>query len=126
MSEQAEFDFELAPAAEKFIRRMMRLAPNPETAFRMKVTPGGCSGYAVEFDMTDQPVANEVVLEHAGMRLSFDRKTLLLLNGGVVDFIETLSHTGFVVTVPGGSTESCSSVSKLVPVQMLSGKPTSK
>ena len=50
MSEQAEFNIELTQAAEKFIRRMMRFAAGPEAVFRLKVTPGGCSGYAVEFD----------------------------------------------------------------------------
>jgi len=94
--------------------------------FRINVTPGGCSGYGVEFDLTDKPVANEVVWEHAGMRLASDPKTLLLLNGGAVDFIDTFSHTGFVVNIPGSNTDSCSSVPKLVSVQMLTGKPISE
>jgi iron-sulfur cluster assembly accessory protein len=126
MSEQAEFNIELTQAAEKFIRRMMRFAAGPEAVFRLKVTPGGCSGYAVEFDLAESPGANEVVWERAGLRLSFDHGTCLLLNGGKVDFIESLSHAGFVVTTPGKSAECCSPASNLVSVELLTGKMMSR
>jgi iron-sulfur cluster assembly accessory protein len=126
MIDQAEFNVELTPAAEKFIRRMMRFTANQEAVFRLKVTPGGCSGFAVEFDLADKPGANEVVWEHSGLRLAFDQKTRLLLNGGVVDFIESLSSTGFAVTIPGVSSECCSPTSGLVSVEQLAGKTMSR
>jgi iron-sulfur cluster assembly accessory protein len=126
MSEQTEFNLELTQVAENSIRRMMRFASGPEAVFRLKVTPGGCTGHAVEFDLAVSPGANEVVWARAGLRLSFDKGTFLLLNGGKVDFIESRSHTGFVVTILEMSAKCCSPDSKMVSIELLTGKPMSR
>ena len=39
----------VTPAAEKFIRRMVRFSEHPEGGFRLTVSAGGCSGYNSEF-----------------------------------------------------------------------------
>ena len=110
---------ELTPAAEKFIRRMVRCASNSNSGFRLKVRPGGCSGLAVEFDLANEPAKNEIVWTHSGLRIFLDSASCLLLNGSTVDFIDSRSLTGFVITTPGGTAQSCSPASTLVPVDML-------
>jgi iron-sulfur cluster assembly accessory protein len=110
---------ELTPAAEKFIRRMMRFSVDAKTGFRLKVRPGGCSGLAVEFDLGAEPQLGEVIWEHANLRIFLDCVSSLLLNHAVVDFIDSRSLTGFVVTTPGGSARACSPASTLVPVDAL-------
>jgi len=117
MSETRPISMELTPSAEKFIRRMMRCAPN--SGFRLKVGPGGCSGLAVEFDLAAEPGANEVVWTHSEMRIFLDSTSCLLLNESVVDFIDNRSHTGFVVTTPGRAAQACAPASTLVPVDAL-------
>ncbi len=111
---------EVTPAAEKFIRRMMRCSGGPTSGFRLKVRPGGCSGPAVEFDLADKPGKDEIVWEQAGLRLFLDSASCLLVNGAILNFIETRSMTGFVVTGPGGAAQSCSSSSStFLPVDVL-------
>ena len=110
---------ELTPAAEKFIRRMMRFNADAKAGFRLKVRPGGCSGLAVGFDLAAEPALDEVVWEHAKLRIFLDRASCLLLNESVVDFIDSRSLTGFVVTTPGGTVQACSPASTLVPVEAL-------
>ena len=119
MTQVNPFTMELTPAAEKFIRRMMRFNVNATAGFRLKVRPGGCSGLAVEFDLAPEPALDEVVWGNGKLRIFLDRASCLLLNEAVVDFIDSRSLTGFVVTTPGGTVQACSPASTLVPVEAL-------
>jgi Fe-S cluster assembly iron-binding protein IscA len=73
----------------------------------------------VEFDLADEPAKDEIVWAHSGLRIFLDSVSCLLLNGATVDFIDSRSLTGFVVTTPGGTAQSCSPASALIPAQML-------
>ncbi|MGA2890603.1 MAG: hypothetical protein ABSE51_21420 [Terracidiphilus sp.] len=119
MSETKQISTELTPAAEKFIRRMMRCGTGSFSGFRLKVRPGGCSGLAVEFDLAAEPEINEIVWTHSALRIFLDSASCLLLNGATVDFIDSRSLTGFVITTPGGTAHACAPVSTLVPVDAL-------
>ena len=109
----------LTAAAEKFIRRVLRFGAGPEAGLKLKVTPGGCSGLAVEFDVAHAPSLSEVVWEPAGLRIFVDRGSLLFLNGATVDFSESVSQTGLMVTAAGATGRSSSQSSAFVPVTML-------
>jgi iron-sulfur cluster assembly accessory protein len=122
MTDQDELNLSLTPSARSFIARMMRFASGAEAAFRMSVRPGGCSGYSVTFDLAERPQADEVLWQQGDLRLCFDRKSVQILRGAVVDFMEDRSHTGFAVSAPGGSGAACSSSSTLIPVALLAGK----
>jgi iron-sulfur cluster assembly accessory protein len=98
MSGMAESKTALTPAADKFIRRMLRFAAKTTTGFRLKVRPGGCSGFAIEFDLAAEPASSEKVWEHEGLRIFLDRESRVLLDGATLDFQEGLSQTGFVIT----------------------------
>jgi len=98
----------LTPAAEKFIRRMLRFSTGPQAGFRLSVTPGGCSGYAAEFDVEQAPKAGSIVWEQNGVRIHLDARSATLLEGATINFVESLAHTGFVFAVPGASESACS------------------
>lgn len=109
----------LTVAAEQFIRRMMRFAPGTAAGFRMKVTPGGCSGFSVTFDLASKLEPDEMLWTPRDLRIFLDRGSSLLLDGAEVDFIETRSHTGFTVTNKGAAGPTCSQASTLVPIESL-------
>jgi len=110
---------ELRPAAEKFIRRMLRCGTGTNPGFRLKVRPGGCSGLAVEFDLAAEPEVNEVVWTHLDLRIFSDSVSCMLLDGATVDFIDSRSLTGFVITAPEKTAHACEPASTLVPVDTL-------
>lgn len=112
-------NMELTPAAEKFIRRVVRFAGNSNSGFKLKVRPGGCSGLAVEFDLANEPAKGEIVWTHSGLSIFLDSASCLLLNGSIVDFIDSHSLTGFVIATTGGSAQSFSPASTLIPTDML-------
>jgi Fe-S cluster assembly iron-binding protein IscA len=69
---------------------------------------------AVEFDLVAKPLTDEIVWDYAELHFFLDSVSLQLLNGSVVDFIDSRSHTGFVVTTLGEAAKTCSSAPQMV------------
>lgn len=98
----------MTPAAEKFIRRMLRFGGGPESGFRLAVTPGGCSGLAAEFDVEPTPRPGDGVVEINGLRLFLPPESRLLLEGVTIDFADSPTQSGFVFHDPKSTGASCS------------------
>jgi iron-sulfur cluster assembly accessory protein len=125
MTQPTEMRAQLTPEAKAFIRRMCRFAVGPQAGFQLKVSPGGCSGFATAFDLVPKPEAGDFVWECEGLRIFLGPDSRKILEGATVDFSETLSHTGFVITTKGPAPGACVPLSKLVSIESLvSGQPS--
>lgn len=99
----------ITPAAEKFIRRMVRFSAAPDGGFRLMVTAGGCSGLAAEFDVENTPRTGDAVVEVNGIKLFLPAESRLLLDGVTVDFADTPLESGLVFRNPKSTGSSCGS-----------------
>ena len=99
----------VTPAAEKFMRRMVRFSEHPGGGFRLSVAPGGCSGYTSEFTVEPAPRGGDSELAVNGMRLFLPAESRLLLDGVTIDFTETPLQSGLTFTNPNALPHSCSS-----------------
>lgn len=99
----------VTPAAEKFMRRMVRFSAHPTGGFRLSVAPGGCSGYSSEFSVEAAPKANDAELAVNGLRVFLPAESRLLLNGVTVDFTETPVQSGLTFVNPNAAAHSCAS-----------------
>jgi iron-sulfur cluster assembly protein len=99
----------ITPAAEKFIRRMLRFGGALGSGFRLAVSPGGCSGFAADFSIQSEPQAGETVFEYNGMKLFLPAETCLLLQGVTMDFADTPTESGLIFRDPKGSFCACGS-----------------
>lgn len=108
-------DVSITPAAEKFIKRMLRLGGAEGSGFRLVVTAGGCSGLAGDFSIEAQPRAGDVVVEHNGMTFFLPAESRMLLNGVTIDFADTPTQTGLVFHDPKASACGCSSKEAALP-----------
>ena len=84
----------------------------PEKIYlRMRVVGGGCSGFQHKLDL--DPVVNEKldeVFEFHGVPVVVDKRSLMYLDGAVVDFHDDLNRRGFSITNPSAkSTCGCGS-----------------
>lgn len=93
--------FELTPAAERFMRRMLRFSATPTSAFRLRVRPSGSAGFSSEYDIEEPAPDSAELLVICGVRMLVDFRTQGLLAGATVDFSDTLAHSGFVFRLPG-------------------------
>ena len=99
----------VTPAAEKFMRRMVRFSEHPQGGFRLSVAPGGCSGYASEFTVEAAPKGNDSELTVNGLRVFLPAESRLLLDGVTVDFTDTPVQSGLTFVNPNAAAHSCSS-----------------
>ena len=73
-----------------------------DKGLRIRVVPGGCSGYS--YDMVfDDAAEGDNVFEHEGVKLLVDAESLPLLNGAEIDFEEQLGQEGFKIKNPNAS-----------------------
>jgi len=100
-------NFTITPAAQKFIRMMIRADGTAGSGFRLAVSPGGCSGLAADISVVGTPSAGDAVVERDGVRLFLPAESRLLLEGVTIDFADTATQTGLVFHDP--KQVSCSS-----------------
>ncbi len=98
----------VTPAAEKFMRRMVRFSSHPEGGFRLTVTPGGCSGYSSSFSVEPAPAGGDAELVVNGLRVFLPAESRLLLDGVTVDFSETPTQSGLSFINPNAAACGCS------------------
>jgi iron-sulfur cluster assembly protein len=99
----------ITPAAEKFIRRMVRFSETPAGGMRLVVTPGGCSGYSAEFTVEAQAMAGDSEMPVADTRLFLPAESRIVLEGLIMDFADTPTKSGLTFTNPNVASCACSS-----------------
>lgn len=57
---------------------------------RVRVLPGGCSGYQYALDVEDSPTQSDKVIESNGLKLFVDSFSLQLLDGVEIDYVSTV------------------------------------
>jgi iron-sulfur cluster assembly accessory protein len=100
-------NFTMTPAAQKFMRMMLRIDGTAGSGFRLAVSPGGCSGLAADISVIGAPRPGDAVVEQDGVRLFLPAESRLLLDGVTIDFADTATQTGLVFHDP--KQVSCSS-----------------
>ncbi len=97
----------LTDKAVSEVRRIMESNSIPENyGLRIGVKGGGCSGlsYSLGFDAAERD--GDKVLDHEGIRIFVDGKSLFYLMGTVLDYTDGLSGRGFVFNNPQ-ATKTC-------------------
>lgn len=84
-------------------------APDPNGAtkgVRISVKDGGCNGYEYGIDITSKPQPDDLVIEQGKVLLYVDAKSVPLLKGVVIDFVDGVMESGFKFTNPN-ATDNC-------------------
>ena len=97
----------MTDAAAKQIRKMLTKRGAGETALRVGVKAGGCSGFEYTFGWEQSSRATDVTVTGAeGATILIDPKSLRLLEGSVIDYDTSLLGQGFTVRNPN-ATSTC-------------------
>jgi len=64
------------------------------------VYSGGCSGFRYGMMIEDSPTEDDRLLEANGVRVYVDGKSVDLLKGSEIDYVDTLMGAGFTVNNP--------------------------
>lgn len=66
-----------------------------EAGLRISVVGGGCSGFQYQMTLDKEANVDDKVIEQDGLRVYVDSRSLLYLTGTKVDYVESLSGSGF-------------------------------
>jgi iron-sulfur cluster assembly accessory protein len=92
----------LTPAAARRVGWIAERQGKP-AILRLSVEGGGCSGFQYKFDLAETTEADDCVSETDGVRLVVDPVSLGLVEGSVVDFVESLGGAAFKVDNPNAT-----------------------
>jgi len=96
---------QISETAARQIRTLMAKQGLDEGGLRVGVKGGGCSGLSYTFSWEKQPRLGDEVFDGPNeSRIFVDRKSLLYLNGTVLDYDTSLMSKGFVFNNPNAKT----------------------
>jgi iron-sulfur cluster assembly accessory protein len=90
----------LSDAAATKLRELTKEETNPDIGLRVYVYSGGCSGYRYGMMLEDQPTPDDRVLHSNGLKVYVDDKSVPLITGSEIDYVDTLMGAGFTVNNP--------------------------
>jgi iron-sulfur cluster assembly protein len=96
----------IAPPAVEAIARQMKKRGTLAASLRLGIRGGGCSGFSYVIEFHDGPPhARDRVFDHVAsdgtkVRVVVDPKSLVYLNGTVLEWEQTLMHQGFKFANP--------------------------
>ena len=93
-------------AAEK-IKAIAQKQNKLDSALRIQVVGGGCSGLSYQFGFADGVSGTDKMFEQFGVKVVVDPKTLIYVAGSKLDYEQSLMKSGFKVKNPN-ATVSCS------------------
>ena len=78
----------------------------PEARLRIRVVPGGCSGFSYSMQIEDGPRPGDEILNNEGLKVFVDTFSRQYLEGVQVDYVNSVMGSGFTFNNPN-STGSC-------------------
>ena len=91
-----------ANAAEKVRELLSQQADQSESALRLAVGSGCCSGYQYALDF-DRARSGDHAIASEGLTVLVDPKSAPFVRGSTIDFVLDLRHSGFKVENPNAS-----------------------
>lgn len=90
----------LTTTATEQLKQLIEKQGDPQTALRVFVSPGGCSGF--QYGMALDTIAQEgdEVLDQDGIRVIIDEYSINYLEGAEIDYVDSLMGAGFTVYNP--------------------------
>jgi iron-sulfur cluster assembly protein len=101
-----ELKIEITQAAVDAIGLQIAKRGRPETALRVGIRGGGCSGFSYVIEFHDGPpnardvIYDKTATDGSAVRIVVDKKSLLYLNGSMLEWEKTLMRQGFKFVNP--------------------------
>lgn len=101
------YQISLTERAASELKTLMAENQKQESALRVWVAGGGCSGLQYGMALDDQPAEEgDIVLEHEGIKILVDELSLRYMTGSVVDYVDDVLGGGFKIENPN-AVKSC-------------------
>ncbi len=75
----------------------------PNALLRVRVVGGGCSGFQYQLALDEESKDGDQVFEQNGVKILVDERSLSLLDGTEIDYVEDLMGAGFRFSNPNAA-----------------------
>lgn len=104
MSTATEIQLEMTETAVNEVRKFLEAEKaGPEAGLRIRVVPGGCSGFSYSMQVEDAPRQDDQILDRSGLRVFVDMFSRQYLDGVQVDYVTSVMGSGFTFSNPNAS-----------------------
>jgi iron-sulfur cluster assembly protein len=91
----------ISDTAASEIKKQAVKRGKPESALRVGIRGGGCTGFSYLFEWADgAPRQHDKVFEKDGIRVFIDPKSMVYLDGTELDFVTSIMGHGFKFNNP--------------------------
>ncbi len=94
---------EVTPRAIEEIRKLLAQEGDEGLVLRVRVVPGGCSGYSYEMGFDDEFDESDEVVETEGIKVVVDETSAQFLKGAVLDYTDGFQGRGFSIKNPNAT-----------------------
>lgn len=92
--------FTVTEKAAEEIKKLLSEENIPNAVLRVRVVPGGCSGFSYEMGFDDETEDSDKLFENGGVKVAIDELSISYLEGAVLDYKDGLNGTGFSINNP--------------------------
>lgn len=92
--------FTVTTKAALEIKKLLGEEEIPNAVLRVRVVPGGCSGFSYEMGFDDETEDSDQLFENEGVKVAIDELSLPYLEGAILDYKDGLNGTGFSINNP--------------------------
>ncbi len=82
------------------LRELLSEQNDPSLCFRVFITKGGCDGFSYGMTFDANQDAEDDVVERGGVRVLVDRASSRVLSGAEIDYVTSVTATGFAIKNP--------------------------
>ena len=93
----------LTPNAISAVERFIKGSATPVAGLRIAIAGGGCSGFQYGMSLEEAKNEDDIVLDYGFVTLLVDPLSAPLLEGVKVDFVDSLTGSGFKFENPNAS-----------------------
>ncbi|MBT89314.1 MAG: iron-sulfur cluster assembly accessory protein [Spirochaetales bacterium] len=97
--------FNISEKAAGEIGRLLKQEDMTEGFLRIRVVPGGCSGFSYEMGFDNQVNDSDQVFEELNVKVVIDKFSFNHLNGGTLNFSDGISGSGFGIENPNAKAQ---------------------
>ncbi len=101
MENEKTYQVSVSKSAAEQVKEQLQKRGTPNSYLRLGIKGGGCSGftYVLQFE-DDPPRDRDIVFQEHSIKIVVDKKSLVYLNGCILDWEKTLLRQGFKFVNP--------------------------
>lgn len=90
----------LTDSAASKVKSLIDAEGEAGLALRVAVKPGGCAGFQYDLFFDNNSLEGDIVKEFGGVKVVVDRGSAEYIDGAVIDYVDSLSESGFKIENP--------------------------